>query len=242
MHIRQCLHKSDLLTLAFDGVLNQKERTMKRRLKSTLTLSVAAALMLPMPFAAADGKHTKKVSIKNISNAVFTPPIVALCKRKMKPIAKVGAPASDAVELLAEGGDTSGLAMLFDDNHCHYVSSMEPILPGETLSLEVPGRGKYLHLAAMLLPTNDGFIFTSGHKVSHHKHSKKLMLKSYDAGTEFNDELCANIPGPQCGGMGFNAEREDHNFVKPHPGLQGFGDVSAATYNWGEPVAYVTVK
>jgi len=67
-------------------------------------------------------------------------------------------------------------------------------------------------------------------------------LKSFDAGTEFNDENCTNIPGPQCGGEGFNSAREANNFVKPHPGIQGFSDVSAQTYNWGEPVAYIKIK
>ena len=108
------------------------------------------------------------------------------------------------------------------------------VAPGETITIEVSGhKSDYLHFASMLLPTNDGFIYSSGHRVKQIKRKGKLWLTSYDAGTEANDELCANISGPQCGGEGFNAEREVNNFVKPHPEIQGFNDVSAQTYNWG---------
>jgi len=221
---------------------------MKIPQESLLRMSILASLALPLSFAMADDEYKNdgrmiKVSITNISNTVFTPPIVALCKKRMSPIARLGEPASDALEMLAEGGDTSGLAGIFSDKNCNYASSAVPVLPGETVTLDVAGRKKdYLHMASMMLPTNDGFVFTSGKKVKQIKRRGALRLKSFDAGTEFNDELCANIPGPQCGGEGFNGAREANNFVKPHPGIQGDADVSAEIYNWGNPVALIKVK
>jgi hypothetical protein len=220
-----------------------KEKIMKASQKTVLSLAMTAILMLPLSIASASDSSMMSIKITNISNVVFTPPIVALCKRRMQAIAKIGSSASSELEAVAEGGDTSALAMLFDDNGCNYVASATPIPPGESVTLELMGRKRhYLHMAAMLLPTNDGFIYSSGHKVKHIKKQGGLALRSYDAGTEFNDELCANIPGPQCGGEGFNAAREDNNFVKPHSGIQGIADVSAATYNWGEPVAYIEIN
>jgi len=217
---------------------------MKKLLKSVLPLTLTAAIIIPHGVSAHDGRYNRvEVSITNISNVVFTPPIVALCGRKMEPIATVGESASDALEPLAEGGDTSALAAIFDANGCYYTASTQPVLPGQTITLEVQGsRRGYLNMASMLLPTNDGFIFASNKHVRHIKRQGKIMLKSYDAGTEFNDEVCANIPGPQCGGDGFNEARETNDFVKPHPGIQGVADVSSALYNWGEPVAYISVK
>ena len=222
---------------------------MKISQKNFFSIAIAASLTLPLSFAMAshdDGDNnmrTMKVSITNISNTVLTPPIVALCKKRMSPIARLGEPASDALEALAEGGATSGLAGVFADNNCNSTAATTPVLPGETLTLEVTGRKKdYLHMAAMILPTNDGFVFTSGKKVKQIIRRGALRLKSFDAGTEFNDELCANIPGPQCGGEGFNAAREANDFVKPHPGIRGFADVSAQTYNWGNPVALIKVR
>jgi len=216
---------------------------MKTTQKTALSLSMTAILMLPLSIASASHSSTMTVKITNISNVVFTPPIVALCKQWIQPIAQVGSSATSELEAVAEGGDTSALATLFDEHGCNYATSATPIPPGESVTLELTGRKRhYFHMAAMLLPTNDGFIYSSGHRVKHIKKQRGLALKSYDAGTEFNDELCANIPGPQCGGEGFNAEREDNNFVKPHPGIQGIADVSAATYNWGEPVAYIEIN
>ncbi len=216
---------------------------MKGQLKTILSLSIAASIILPISLASANHNGTVKVSITNISNTVFTPPLVALCRKWTRPIASIGKTASDNLEPLAEGGDTSALAEYFTNNNCSTAAATAPILPGETLTLELAGgRNHFLHMASMLLPTNDAFIFTSNRKVRHIKKRGKLRLKSFDAGTEFNDELCANIPGPQCGGEGFNAARETNNFVKPHPGIQGVGDVAADIYNWGEPVAFIKVR
>ncbi len=224
---------------------------MKTLQKSTLLLSLTTLFMLSASYASHNdgnkkgkqGTRTMKISITNISNTVLTPPIVALCNQRMDPIASVGSPASSALEPLAESGDTTALSTIFTNNGCSQAASATPVLPGETVTLEVQGnRRSFLHTAAMILPTNDGFIYASGIRVKRIKWRGQLGLKSYDAGTEFNDEVCTNIPGPQCGGEGFNAEREANNFVKPHPGLQGVADVSAATFNWGEPVAYITVN
>lgn len=219
---------------------------MKKKCLKTLSISIIATLLLPTSIVWANHTDSRnkiiKVSVTNISNVVFTPPIIALCKKRITPIATLGLTASDALEALAEGGNTSELATLFDDEHCNHVVAAAPILPGETLIFELMGRKRdYLHMASMLLPTNDGFTFTSGYKVRKIKRKGQLMLTSYDAGTEFNDEMCANIPGPQCGGEGFNQERETNNFVKPHAGIQGVADVSASQYNWGDPVAYIRI-
>jgi hypothetical protein len=70
---------------------------------------------------------------------------------------------------------------------------------------------------------------------------RTFYLKAHDAGTEMNDEVCASIPGPQCGGEGFNAEGGE-GLVAPHAGIHGEGELSRMLYNWGEPVAKVTVR
>jgi hypothetical protein len=45
------------------------------------------------------------------------------------------------------------------------------------------------------------------------------MLPVYDAGTEANDEEAANVPDPAAGGEGFNASRNDVDWVRIHPGV-----------------------
>ena len=68
-------------------------------------------------------------------------------------------------------------------------------------------------------------------------------MRNYDAGTEANDELCAHIPGPAgvYAGKGFNSARDDVNFVHIHSGIHGIGDLSAATYDWRNPVASIVI-
>ena len=67
---------------------------------------------------------------------------------------------------------------------------------------------------------------------------------AYDAGTEANDELCTHIPGPPtvCQGEGFNPSRGADNFVHIHSGIHGIGNLSAARYDWRNPVARITIR
>ena len=65
-------------------------------------------------------------------------------------------------------------------------------------------------------------------------------------GTEFNDQWCLNIPGPQCDGTpdgeGTNTERTDRgDFVHVSSGIHNTGDISPEQYDWRNPVAIVTI-
>ena len=66
----------------------------------------------------------------------------------------------------------------------------------------------------------------------------------YDAGSEANDELCANIPGPTCDGVGASpgVNDGDEGFVHIHRGMHDAGDLSSAVYDWRNPVARITVS
>ena len=89
----------------------------------------------------------------------------------------------------------------------------------------------------MLLPTNDGFVALNGDRIWR----QRIPLLSYDAGTEDNSELCADIPGPQCGGEGFN-EDPGEGYVVPHAGIHGEAELSRFLYGWGDPVAIITIR
>jgi hypothetical protein len=95
----------------------------------------------------------------------------------------------------------------------------------------------------MLVPTNDAFVAVNAVDIS--GGSVNVRALAYDAGTEANDELCANIPGPPnvCGGEGFNASRKNaEGFVHVHRGIHGIGDLNAAVYDWRNPVARVSIR
>jgi hypothetical protein len=95
----------------------------------------------------------------------------------------------------------------------------------------------------MLIPTNDAFVALNGIEAPVGNKTLTLFAPAYDAGTEANDELCASIPGPVCGGEGFNASRAGaEGFVHIHAGIQGIGDLSPAMYDWQNPVARITIR
>ena len=61
-----------------------------------------------------------------------------------------------------------------------------------------------------------------------------------DAGTEENDELCMNIPGPTCMGAPFS-DGQAEGFVYVSSGIHGQGDLSASEYDWNNHVARVSI-
>jgi hypothetical protein len=69
---------------------------------------------------------------------------------------------------------------------------------------------------------------------------------AYDAGTEANSEAKGTMPGPADGGEGFNASRDDVDFVHIHPGVismyDGLADsVLGASHRFDNPVLAVTI-
>ncbi|MCP4627797.1 MAG: hypothetical protein GY850_30405 [bacterium] len=67
--------------------------------------------------------------------------------------------------------------------------------------------------------------------------------RTYDAGTEFNSENCAYIPG--CGGGGVHDPADAEGYVYIHNGIHGIGGINGldpAEYDWRNPVATIRVQ
>jgi hypothetical protein len=138
---------------------------------------------------------------------------------------------------LAEAGDTGRLTALLSGmpEVLDVTDSGSPLPPGQSVVVHVETTGGFDHIsvAAMLVPTNDGFF------------AMTLFSPAYDAGTEANDELCAHIPGPPtvCTGEGINSSREGaQGYVHIHRGIHGIGDLTTADREWRNPVAEVTIR
>ena len=214
-----------------------------KSLKRTVCLFLLAVLVLPGYVSAGSGKKMIEVKITNLSaKVVLTPPIVAASNGRIAVFQLTG-PASEALEMLAEGGSTDDLAAMFADHNASVAQATEPVPPGQTLTLYVYGtRYARISLASMILPTNDGFIALDSVRVPR-RGSATYYSRGYDAGTEANDELCGSIPGPTCGGVGPSPgdNAGDEKFVHIHRGMHGVGDLDAAVYDWRNPVAKITV-
>ncbi len=191
-----------------------------------------------------------------MSGQTFSPAIFAAHPAGIK-LAAPEQPASPALVALAEGGDTSGLAILAEAAGANIMIAMNAdgtrryTMPGQSTTVTVTADmiNSSLSMGSMLVSTNDAFIAVldvplfdeDGMPVS-----AELELMTYDAGSEDNTEMASDIPGPL--GLDEVADPAGSNarvptvdgVIMPHEGIQGVGDVSEA-FAWAEPVAMLTI-
>ena len=190
------------------------------------------------------GNPMYDVTITNLTRGSSFTPILVASHRPGVELFTLGQAASDELATMAEGGDTAPLeAMLLGSGRLVGTGHSEGLLgPGQSVTVQVPaGNANRISLAAMILPTNDGFIALNGVEVPFFG-SRTYSVPGYDAGSEPNDELCASIPGPTCGGEGGSPEASGEGFVHVHAGIHGIGDLSAADYDWRNPVATIMIQ
>jgi hypothetical protein len=225
--------------------------TILRKLSS---IAIAAGLIVASSSALAGGHKTYEVTITNITgNIIFTPILVVSHKKGLAPLFELGSPVSKDLAEIAEGGDISFLAATLGDDPdvVGLGNSVGLLHPGASVTVEVSAEkgAKNISIASMLLPTNDAFIALNGVKAPK-KGTVTYYSPGYDAGSEFNDEWCMNIPGPQCKivnggymGEGFSDPdvTTDEGYAHISRGIQGNGDLLSATYDWRNPVAKITI-
>ena len=230
-----------------------------KRLVATSTLSVFFAI----GSGVASQAHSAEISVSvtNLTYGMYFTPLFISAHSDSVSLFNVGEPASTALELMAELGmiaelDTYTSAM-------GAVNALNPVgeskfLPSGQTSPSVDistGDNEYLSVAAMVLPSNDGFAGLNGWKIPAEKGTYHVMLNAYDAGTEANNELLGdgdeNMPGDptmQGGAGGTGVTSEDMPFVHIHRGSLGDDDMSGgvsdlnnSVHRWLNPVARVTV-
>jgi len=215
---------------------------MNTKLKATILLCGIAGLLLGTAARSDDAVY--EVTVTNLSRGILFTPLLIVSHDQGLKLFEAGSPASEPLAQLAEGGATQPLqeALVASGKVRDTAVSAGALAPGASVTLRLSARGKarYLSLAAMMLPTNDGFIALNGVRIAGKDRPQTFYLAGYDAGSEANDELCANIPGPHCGGEGFNAAGGE-GYVHVHAGLHGIGNVNPAARDWRNPVARVRV-
>ncbi|MFV1983886.1 MAG: spondin domain-containing protein [Thiohalomonadales bacterium] len=215
-------------------------------LKSIATSAICGLLLLSST-AFAGGTKMFEVTVTNITKGeIFTPILVASTHKGFK-LFKKGAPASLELEQIAEGGNNKPLsAFLVDGKHAlDTASASDGLAPGASLTLTVKMNKYFNHItiASMLIPTNDAFFAVNGEQGPRKGKTITFEVPAYDAGTEANDEICTNIPGPTCGGEGYNSDRDNgEGYVYIHPGIQGNGSLPTENHDWRNPVAMISVK
>ncbi len=154
---------------------------------------------------------------------------------------------NNALTEIAEAGNVDPMITILDQESIMSAASHalgDGLLSGgqkQTVELlNIQGLSK-ISLFAMMLPTNDGFIALNNKDLPE-SGSVTYYLNAYDAGTETNTESCDDIPGPLCGGTAQSPDDTGEGYVHIHRGIHGLGaTIDAATYDWRNPVAVVTI-
>lgn len=138
----------------------------------------------------------------------------------------IGESASEGIEYIAEAGDNS--VFLGTTSTKKSTSGTGIVAPGETavIDFRTKDSARYLTAVTMLVNTNDAFSGITGLNLNSLSvgDQTSVFLPVYDSGTEANNELAGTIPGPADGGTGFDATRDDVDFVARHPGVVGADD------------------
>ncbi len=204
-----------------------------------------------------------EVTVTNLTRGQqFTPILVATHKAGVR-LFELGSPASSQLKTLAEEGNVAPMTALLlgNPNVLDVVNSSALLVnsggllnPGKSVTQRVRTRGGFdnVSVAAMLIPTNDGFFAVNDLEGPDEQDSITVTSPAYDAGTERNDELCASIPGPsfiECvrpgndgGRGGGGAPGGGEGYVHIHAGIHGIGDLNPAIRDWRNPVAKITIR
>jgi len=191
-----------------------------------------------------------EVTVTNLTRGQqFTPILVASHKAGVR-LFELGTPASPQLKTLAEEGNVAPMTALLlgNPNVRDVVNSGGLLNPGKSVTQRVSTLGGFdnVSVAAMLIPTNDGFFAVNDAEGPNGQDVITLFSPAYDAGTERNDETCASIPGPffiECGGPGGGgAPGGGEGYVHIHAGIHGIGDLDPALRDWRNPVARITIR
>jgi len=232
--------------------------------RSPVLVALIAILLGLVPAAMAQNGAQYEITVTNLTRGStpddqthgqrFTPILVAVHKRGVK-LFELGQPATNELKTLAEEGNTGpleGLLSAMPEVVGEVVISGGLTDPGASKVVMVRTRGGFDHIsiAAMLVPTNDGFFAVNGVEGPEGSHTLVLYSPAYDSGTEINDELCTSLPmGPpftECGGPADGgAPGGGEGYVHVHAGIHGVGGVgsmNASLRDWRNPVAKIVIR
>jgi hypothetical protein len=201
-----------------------------------------------------DAEATYTVELQNITSGQYLTPPNFVAHDDNLEVFERGDEASPGVQAVAENGDVPALAAelaaaVAAKGGVSGVGSpgaMGPLAPGDTSSFEFTTSAEYLSVVAMVVCSNDGFAGLDGRRLpGRDGQSRTYRLHAYDAGTEINTELRADlVPAPFCGpGTGSgesNPDLAENGEITRHSTLRGVGDL-ADSLDWSGPVAKVTI-
>ncbi|XQW86512.1 spondin domain-containing protein [Thalassotalea piscium] len=204
------------------------------------------------------------IVVTNLTQGIYYTPLLIAAHDADSNVFKSGMEASSQLQMMAEGGDISGLSTLLSADNADLVENpaqglLAPSM-STTTSLSTTDGNMYLSLVGMMLPTNDGFVGLDSWPIPTEAGTYTLLLNAYDAGTEANDEIIngggapgvAGIPVAPGGNGGEGAlgvtMEEENMTIHIHRGTLGDDDLAGGksdldnrVHRWLNPVAKVTI-
>ena len=207
---------------------------------------LSAAVLAATAGWADDDMETYKITVTNLTRGQPIAPVMAATHHSGMSFFQVGEAPDAELASLAEAGNGKPMAalLLATPGVSDAQVGAGGTGPGKTTTMMVTARRgtDRLSIGAMLGNTNDGFIALRSVALPKGRQAVTYMADGYDAGSETNDESCSTVPGPACGGVALSPENSGEGFVHIHAGIHGIGGLSAAEYDWRNPVAQIVVE
>ena len=204
------------------------------------------------------------VNISNLTQGIYFTPILIAAHNSDAYIYHLGEEASPDMAALAEGGDISGVSLAITSAGGVVMENpaggmLAPATYTTAMDFDTGEMG-YLSIAAMVLPTNDGFVGLDSWPIPSTAGTYTLYLNAYDAGSEANDEIVNGGGAPGVAGIPINpgadggvdatgvTNTETNDKVHVHRGVLGDtdleggpSDLDSRIHRWLNPVAKVVV-
>jgi hypothetical protein len=219
---------------------------MKRSIVTVaITLIVVCAIFVSGPAHAKNKATHYRVTITNLTRDQILSPAMVISHNPNFHLFMPGEPASPELAALAEDADTGPMADYLDTlpSVSDYQVADGVILPGSSATVKIKTQWRYrlISVAAMLVTTNDAFMAVKD-VYARSWRPEVVEARAYDAGSEFNSELCEFIPGPPCENGGIRDEEGAEGYVYPHSGIHGIGELDPARFSWHNPVAKIVIQ
>lgn len=205
------------------------------------------------------------ITITNLTHGSHFTPLLVAAHNNSSHLFQIGTAASTSLQAMAEGGAIAGLSADLDSIAAD--KSENPagglLAPGGSTNfqLNTVSGNDYLSVAAMILPSNDGFVGLDSLKLPTTAGQYVYTLNAYDAGTEANDEIingggapgAAGIPADPLGEDGTGAtgvsSADSNTNVHIHRGVLGdtdktggISDLDSRVHRWLNPVARIVIN
>ncbi len=244
--------------------------SMRRTFVAFSSLCLGLLLLAQPALARNNGLFEYEITVTNLTQGQWFTPILGIGHRPNFALPEAGQIASGTpLETLAETGNPGPLAgeVGGESGVNHTTIAPDPnglagvlLPPGQSVTFTLPATRTYwerISLVAMLTPTNDAFFALRGARTPFRHQTVTYFAQAYDAGTEVNSEICAEIPGPpplaEILGCTLDSSSDastgtpEDGVIHIHNGIHGAPSIPNSGLNpmnqdWNNPVAKVVIQ